>query len=127
MQYGYSGYFDRGNSHHTALSIQLNLQICADKSINVANMLIVNFKKANFELKLMYTLIRDTDWKSVYNERCIDKKVEKFYNILNDIFKLSVPVILKRSRKYPVWYHKPIIDLIKRKENFISVCVKIGR
>ena len=82
--------------------------VCRDESRSF------NFRKANFPQ--LYSKILNTDWSSIYNCSNIDEACEKFYNVLHNIFKETVPYKMSRNRRYPTWYTREIIDLIKEKE-----------
>ena len=73
-----------------------------------------NFRKANFYL--LYNQILNADWSQVYNCSEVDLACETFYTILNNIFEQTVPFKVNRNRRYPTWYNKDIISLIKDKE-----------
>ncbi len=71
------------------------------------------FDKGNY-LGLVFSS-RDTDWSSVITESSVDMAVDKFTSIINSQIKTFIPKKKKKNLKYPSWYSKHLISLIKYK------------
>lgn len=100
--------------HHPALEFSVSLHTKAIKPCNPNKDYFYNFSKANF--LSLYELIRDSDWSNLDNFEDPDLWTEHFYHLINTALDASVPKTLRRKRKYPVWYSKDIISLIKVKD-----------
>ena len=75
-----------------------------------------NFKKADFGL--MYSLFKTQKWDTLEACSDVDTAVDIFYSLLNEIFLKCVPKTIQVNKKYPVWFNKTIISLIKLKYNY---------
>ncbi|XP_063924694.1 uncharacterized protein LOC135138647 [Zophobas morio] len=72
-----------------------------------------NFRKANFVH--LYDSLLCTDWTPVFVSGSVNQACQLFYNILYQIFDCCVPKTLIRGSRYPVWYTKELISMIKHK------------
>ena len=69
-----------------------------------------NFRKANFPL--IESLLNSTNFQQELSSENIDENAFKFYFILFNIFKKSVPLERKKSLNFtPPWYSKDLIKL----------------
>lgn len=100
--------------HHPAISIELlPLQISGNESLPKNKT--YNFKKCDF-LSLT-TMIRDTDWQLVLDSTDCNEATHFFYNKIYEIFDLVVPREERKSRRYPSWFTKEMINLVKAKNH----------
>ncbi|XP_047518118.1 uncharacterized protein LOC125058122 [Pieris napi] len=78
-----------------------------------------NFYKADYHL--LYTRLLSVDWGTLYSLSDVDEMVVYFYTVIYGILDECVPkksllTVNRNSRyKYPAWYTKDLIDLIKKK------------
>lgn len=87
------------------------------KSCKLVSTTKYNFRKADF--LLMYQLIKNQKWDIL--KSCIDVNValDTFYSILGDILGISVPKSTQIDKRYPIWFNKQIILLIKKKYSYL--------
>lgn len=104
------------DSLHPTLNVTFFINTKMDKNLTSINKHKYNFKKANFEM--LYEKFRETDWGYLDNCTNVNDMVELFYQKLRYIFDQTVPLSKKTKQKFPVWFTKEIIKLIKEKENF---------
>lgn len=93
-------------------------------SINATDILIPEFKpmkrrKYQFQ-KADYTSLNDhflnVDWSFIGFMTETEEVVDKFYSLLNEAVDCHVPTtIITNSNKYPKWYSKALINLIREK------------
>lgn len=76
----------------------------------------LNFFKANYEL-INYEL-NLIDWNSLLNVPDINVQVHKFYQVIENIIKRFTPTIIPKDDKYPKWFSKKLIELLKDKNYF---------
>lgn len=74
----------------------------------------------------MYELMRTTNWDFLNNLNDVNKALDKFYDIINNVFEQTVPKIIKSKRRYPSWYTGELIKLLKQKEKYRKVFRKWG-
>lgn len=105
------------DKHHPALSLNFE---CSYEWVECEQIRTIkfNFKKANFNL--MYRLIQNQDWKTVYDCCDINVVISEFYRIFHTIFNQCVPLSTQVGKTYPVWYNGEIIKLIKSKERYLN-------
>lgn len=62
------------------------------------------------------------DWKTPLCDSNVDDAVEKFYLIINEIINEFIPTKSSNSNdsKYPAWYSRYLISLIKKKKKYIK-------
>jgi hypothetical protein len=75
-----------------------------------------NFKRANF-LNLYYEL-RSADWSRIFNLSNVNDCVTEFYRIIYSILDKTVPKTCQFKTKYPKWFTREIIYLIKKKHRY---------
>lgn len=74
-----------------------------------------NFKKANFNL--LYELLLEADFDFLFNYSDIDLATHAFYEKINNILCLAVPMTAPRiSKNYPPWFSADIIRSIRNKK-----------
>lgn len=73
-----------------------------------------NFRKANWQK--LFADISLVDWTSLQDITNSNIAVESFYNVLYDLFDLSVPKVTSVARRsYPVWFTSTVIANLKLK------------
>lgn len=106
----------REDLHHPALTITLQ----GGNDLHVKNVLAgnvsvtYNFRKANYAT--LYEEISKINWSTLESCCNVDSALQCFYSNIFDLFELYVPK--KRSYdcdKYPPWFNKSVIILIKEK------------
>lgn len=104
----------REDLHHPALVIQM-LPLQVHKNESFSKQKTYDFKNCNFlSLTIM---IRDTDWQTVLDSTDCNEAVHFFYKKLYEIFDLLVPLKESKPRKYPQWFTKEMIHLVKAKNH----------
>lgn len=103
------------DGHHPCLSVSLLTQT-ALKQCKLLPTTKFNFKKANF--LLMYNLFKSQNWQFLADFSDVNLALEGFYNVINIIFEKSVPRSTQKSKRYPVWFTREIISLIKQKHKY---------
>ncbi|GBN84643.1 putative RNA-directed DNA polymerase from transposon BS [Araneus ventricosus] len=109
------------DKHHPALSI--SICFVADhpnrKNVNISR---YDFRRADF--LVMWCFFREIDWSFLFNFNDIDKAVFSFYNCLNDVFSLTVPLRQTVTRRFPFWYIIETRRLLKRKARVRRLALK---
>lgn len=104
------------DKHHPPLSITYENK--GNKIIKESTLLgqnhIYNFKKADF--LSLYKDISSISWRELENIDNVNLAVDYFYNKLYSVFDLHVPKAKSVSSKYPTWFNRSLILLIKKKE-----------
>lgn len=102
------------DTHHPPLSIEINnANIKYMKSIKTPK---INFYKLNYErIKLE---IGNTNWNSLLNTDNIETATDKFYEKINSIIHCHISLIKPKNDKYPKWFTKNLIEILKKKELF---------
>lgn len=102
------------DNYHPALSILINdLSFKQPTFVTNCKNKTYNYKKANY-LSLYYAIL-NTNWNFLENIPDSNSAVDFFYSKFYEILDVHVPVYKNFSRKFPVWYSKEIINLIKEK------------
>lgn len=70
-----------------------------------------NFELINYELSLI-------DWNLLLDSSDINLMVYEFYQVVGDIIKRFTPTITPKDDKYPKWFSKKLIQLLKDKNHF---------
>lgn len=102
------------DSHHPALEINMNVStdplLLKNKTFATHN-----FKKADYST--VNLKLSQIDWDSELDHmRDVDAMVSKFYDIINKIIVETVPKTNVRNLKYPIWFTRNLIKIIKEKE-----------
>ena len=98
------------DDHHPALIIFLALSNTKVKEKSSTTK--YDFSRADYPL--LYKELETTNWQQVINSRHPDDAVDIFYKIMYAVLDKCVPKKVIQH-KYPVWFTKQIITLIKRK------------
>ncbi|KAL0832334.1 hypothetical protein ABMA28_001768 [Loxostege sticticalis] len=109
------------DSHHPALEINMNVStdplLLKNKTFATHN-----FKKADYST--VNLKLSQIDWNSELDHmRDVDAMVSKFYDIINKIIVETVPKTNVRNLKYPIWFTRNLIKIIKEKERIqLKIC-----
>lgn len=101
------------DSHHPSIVAKFEGKL-ETKEVKRVTELTYNFKKADF--LSMYNLFLNTDWSFLNNIKSVDELVDSFYERIYEVLDYCVSQHSLKSSKYPVWYNRSIIKLIKEKE-----------
>lgn len=101
------------DSHHPALIINLDFKVHVPLKPKQSNM--YNFKSADY--KLINSKLSSIDWKQCLN-KCseVDLMTDVFYESLWKIIKEHVPKRKRLNHKYPPWYSRALVGVLKDKE-----------
>lgn len=101
--------------HHPALSFTIKLNNCHVRDfIFNGTCKKFNFKRANFPL--MYDMFQRADWSYLENCSNINDACTSFYDTINNIFSVCVPIYKQNKRFYPPWFNLEIINNIRKKD-----------
>lgn len=101
--------------YHPPLLIDIKVKNC--RPLNKKTFMHFNFNKADYE-KINECLAK-IDWSVLRkNNSCINTGVDVFYDILNSCIRQYVPKKSFHHEKYPKWFTKNIINMIKEKEKY---------
>ena len=103
------------DAHHPPLIMQCLACTPREIHFNVKNGYSYNFKKANFQR--MYHLLLNSDWNFLNNVSDADEAVSIFYRYLDNLFSMTVPKTFHKQSKYPPWFTREVVTLLKRKES----------
>ncbi|XP_044745218.1 uncharacterized protein LOC123307080 [Coccinella septempunctata] len=100
-------------SHNT---LQFNINVPVQHKKCLGNSRNRNFNRADFGA--INEALGAIDWTRELSYQDLDTAVDRFYEILDDIFDSSVPSYPKYCRKYPTWYSLASIKTIREKKKF---------
>ncbi|MEL7308158.1 MAG: reverse transcriptase family protein, partial [Pseudomonadota bacterium] len=83
------------------------------------------FKKADFEV--IRRLLAYVCWSQVLSSVSASEALSNFYDIIFAVLSDCVPIVRIRDAKFPYWYTKELINLIKEKEVARRKFIKTGR
>lgn len=84
-----------------------------------------NFKKADFgEIRRLLSLVC---WSQLISYVDVNVALSNFYDIIFAILTDCVPLVKFKYSKFPCWYSKELISVIKEKERVRKLFVKTGR
>lgn len=96
-------------------SIELDASDILSLKLQCAHVMRQLFNKGNYQE--INKLLSDFDWSYLSTAANIDDAVEYFYMKLNNLIEKYIPkVSTKIKNKYPVWYSKSLIHIIKEKK-----------
>jgi hypothetical protein len=73
-----------------------------------------NFKKLNY--RLLNAAFLSTDWVSIFcDKQNVDEMLDSFYDYVNKVLDAHAPLSIKRFNKYPSWFSKDTINILKNK------------
>ena len=84
-----------------------------------------NFKKAEFDV--IRRLLACVCWSQLLSSVSVNEALSNFYDILFAVLSDCVPIVKIKDSKFPYWYSKELISLIKEKERARKRFVKTGR
>ncbi len=111
------------SSNHEALEIHVALR--RRHNIRNACRSTYNFKKTNFDI--VRRLLSSFCWSQLLCAVSANEALSIFYNILFAVLTDCVPVVKISNRKFPYWYNKELIALVKEKERARKAFVIGGR
>lgn len=97
------------DTYHPTLeiNIELNMEYLKENTTVKRNFTKADYVAINDELSAV-------DWRCI-EEAPIERAVDLFYTIIDDIIDRNVP-ILRPNGRYPYWYSRELIGLLRRKE-----------
>lgn len=102
------------DNHHPPIMVnycfKMNCVPVMDQSTPIYNFAKADYVKINEEL-FSY------DWDSLLEKDDLNDAVENFYKIIFESFNRHVPTFFNISSKYPKWFNKDLIKLLKRKKD----------
>ena len=111
-------------STHEALNIVINLK--HKLSTALAERKVFNFKNADYDL--VFQLLSCISWCNLDKFASISDALSHVYilDIIFCVMKDVIPQIKIRTQKYPYWYDKHLISLLREKERHRRSYVKCG-
>ena len=111
------------SSTHKALEITARLNV--NQSITRSERVAYNFKNADWDnIFCLLSCIFWSDWRS-FNS--VNDAFDHFYDVLHAVIKESIPTFKIRDKKFPSWYSKELIILVKNKERSRRKYIMNGR
>lgn len=99
--------------YHPPLQIDI---LCSQQKLLNQNHKTV-FKFHNADYGLIIDRLNSYDWThELDTSKSLEENTEKFYNIINNIITELVPKKQLNKNKYPIWYSKNLIRILKEKE-----------
>lgn len=98
--------------HHPPLYIELNIAPVRVPPQHEVQQF--NYRRGDYAA--ISRKIESVNWWSELNELEVDHAVERFYSILRPIIESHVPLRPRRDHKYPIWFTRELIALVRRKE-----------
>lgn len=111
------------SSTHDALDVVVNLSNI--QSTVTVDRTAYNFKKADFDV--IYQLLACISWSNLDNFSSVNDALCHVYDIIFAVMKDTIPTVKIDSKKFPYWYDKDLISLIRQKERVRNIFVKNGR
>lgn len=104
------------DQHHPTIAISFDSKEI--KFMKQKKTIKLNFFKADYES--INKEISEVDWNVILCDQDINNNVEIFYNKLNEIINKYAPKVKIDGSKFPIWYSKELIRLIKEKEYYFK-------
>lgn len=102
------------DQHHPPVVVEF----CFDNSFNPVKdepAAVYNFAKADY-VQINHEL-NNYDWETLLSCDDLNEAVDEFYKTLFECFDHHVPTFISKSKKYPLWFDKKLIKLLKRKKD----------
>lgn len=107
------------DKHHPSLKLYISYGCIASSSFN-RNIAVrkYNFHRAN--LTELYMALSTVDWSDIDNSENVESACDYFYKSIYELLDQHVPKNNYRGRysKFPVWFSRTTIDLIREKNRF---------
>ena len=111
------------SSTHDALSVVIDVE--SDHHTQHITRTNYNFKRANWDMLL--TLLSLISWSNLDTFSTVNDALVYFYDIVHAAMRDCIPTVRINSKKFPYWYDKDLITLVKEKEKYRNIFVKNGR
>ena len=111
------------SSTHDALHAVINVSN-VQSTIEISRE-VYNFKRTDW--LHVFQLLTYINWSSLLNYDSANIAMSQFYDIIYAVLRDAVPIVKVNQRKYPPWYDKELILLIKEKERHRKTYIKEGR
>ena len=98
--------------HHPPLEV--SVQYALPDTIRPAERRKRNFYKADYEL--INKALRGIDWIAQLNHLDVEASTQTFYNHIYKIIDDNIPVIKRKSPKYPIWFSRGLIRALREKK-----------
>lgn len=112
------------DSHHPALDINIKVKTPFSNFKTNINTKVYNFRKADFPS--LYNALLETNWDPIVEYNDANTSVENLYQVLNTIFDKYIPLYKNYSHKYPAWFDREIITMVKLKAKHRMKFKKFG-
>lgn len=101
--------------HHPPLNIMVSVKKIeiVEEKINER----FNFYKADY-VNIIQDLNKVSWLKVLLPHDDVNAMLSAFYKKLDEIIKIHVPKSKSKNKKYPIWFNKPLISLLKRKNKY---------
>lgn len=111
------------DSFHPSLSVDLTDVIVPPLNVKRSDKYL--FSKANYDV--VHQLLNSFDWHTILNNIPINDATQIFYNILYDIIDKCIPKLVSHGKdRYPIWYSKSLIRIIKEKNKLHAQWKRYG-
>jgi hypothetical protein len=99
------------DNYHPPIAANIDIR-CPLKTVKVSSFR--NFRKINYHA--LNRLISSIDWCTILDvSQDVNEMLATFYTHLESILNKFAPLIEKKTSKYPAWYSKNTINLLKNK------------
>lgn len=109
--------------HHPAIDLEMP-NIILYKTLRDPKIRVYKFKKANYDV--IRSRLATVDWANKLNGDGIDDTVLSFLTELRRVIKEEVPSFFSDGCGYPIWFSKPLINIIKEKAKYHMAWKKYG-
>ena len=109
--------------HHPAIELGLT-DLSVRGVLRDPKNIVYNFKKANYDV--VKSRLASIDWSTKLGHATVDEVVSCFYDELKCIINEEVPKYLSNGSGYPVWFSKPLANIIKEKARYHRRWKKFG-
>ncbi|XP_052751505.1 uncharacterized protein LOC128200839 [Galleria mellonella] len=98
--------------YHPPLEVQLDFRFT--KPLKKKQDIRFNFARADYDF--VNAKLELIDWSCLRNSSDVDALVNTFYMHINTVINETVPVVKPRSLRYPIWFSRSLIKILKEKE-----------
>lgn len=102
------------DSHHKAIEFSYSLEY--QLSHNKSNYLKRDYSNADYNL--INIELNRKNWDEILSHGDVNICTEAFYNIIDTIIEVNVPLKSKSQHKFPIWYKKSTIKVYREKNKY---------
>ena len=111
------------SSIHNALSLAVNIK--SEHHFVQTSRTTFNFQRADWEHMIM--LLSLISWNNLAHFPTVNDALSHFYDIIYAVIIDCVPMVTINTKKFPFWYDRELITMVKEKEKYRKMYINNGR